>query len=194
MDESGPLERLSLQLHHQTLGSLYESSYDPRRADSYRYDLNPPYQRGDVWGVEQRRNLIRSLLMGLPIGVVFVNQRPGDLESDTVLGHVVDGKQRITTIQMFAADGFVVPACWFPREDVLAPEACRDMSEAEGVRYSGLAPRSQRRFGNIPTGVYHSHLADVESERDLYLLINFGGVPQADEDRARAASITTREG
>ena len=35
-------------------------------------DLNAPYQRGSVWTLDMRRNLIKSLLMGLPVGSIIV--------------------------------------------------------------------------------------------------------------------------
>lgn len=38
-------------------------------------ELNPPYQRGDVWTVEKRINLIKSLLLGIPIFSVIINDR-----------------------------------------------------------------------------------------------------------------------
>jgi hypothetical protein len=127
--------------------------------------------------------------MGLPIGAIYISHRPSDLDGEQPcrLGHVMDGKQRITTIQRFAFDGFPVPARWFPREDVLQMVPGDTM-----VLFSGLAKRQQLRFGNIPTGVYEAHLAGVEAERELYLLINFGGVPQTAEDRARAEMYEPR--
>jgi hypothetical protein len=80
-----------------------------------RLDLNPPYQRGSVWGVERKRNLIRSLLMGLPIGAVFLNSRH-IMQPD----RVVDGKQRIEAILDFLGDGLAVPAEWFAETDLIA--------------------------------------------------------------------------
>jgi hypothetical protein len=64
-----------------------------RQLEEGELDLNPPYQRDHVWGEERRRNLIRSLTMGLPIGAIFINSR--DIMEPEV---VLDGKQRIETV------------------------------------------------------------------------------------------------
>lgn len=72
------------------------------RGDDGGILLSPSYQRGDVWGTIRRRNFIRSLLMGIPIPSLVVNQRmfaEGWQEDYRVA--VIDGKQRITTIFMF---------------------------------------------------------------------------------------------
>lgn len=37
--------------------------------------LSPPYQRGLVWGHKRKVNLIRSLLLGVPIPSIVVNDR-----------------------------------------------------------------------------------------------------------------------
>jgi len=37
--------------------------------------LDPPYQRGDVWGYKRQANLIRSILLGVPIPSIIINDR-----------------------------------------------------------------------------------------------------------------------
>ena len=182
----GPVERLSLQLSNEALQGFYDSTYG--------FDMNPPYQRGDVWPLEKRINLIYSFLRWIPVGAVTVNHRPGDMNSsDHAKGHVVDGKQRITTIQMFTAGKFEVPAVWFPRDQVGETRTCYvEYSEFEGVAWPNLGIVAQRKFGLGTMGIYHSHLPGIPEERGLYQLINFGGVPQTEEDRARAAQYERR--
>jgi hypothetical protein len=70
--------------------------------DRYRdseLELKPPYQRNPVWADRQRSSLIESILLGLPIPEVFIQ------ESTTSQGdarfYVVDGQQRIRTILLF---------------------------------------------------------------------------------------------
>ena len=37
--------------------------------------LSPPYQRGIVWGETRQRNLIKSILLGIPIPSIIINDR-----------------------------------------------------------------------------------------------------------------------
>lgn len=138
--------------------------------------MDQGYQRGSVWGVERKQNLIKSLLMGLPIGVIFVNDRPYP-------DHwaIIDGKQRILAIHGFMTDEFSVPIEWFP-DDMLSPGP----HEIDEVYYSELNVRGQRVFANSGTiNVYWSSFSGPEmlkQEKELFDLVNFGGVPQGERD------------
>ena len=64
--------------------------------------LNPEYQRNVIWDKAKKTAFIESLFMGIIIPPVYVVEIPGDniLEENTY--EVVDGKQRLSTI-----DGFI---------------------------------------------------------------------------------------
>lgn len=169
-----------------------------------RYDLNPPYQRGRVWTVEQNQNLVYSMLAGIPIGAVCINRRPWQqgAVTDTT---VVDGQQRITAIRAFMDDETAVPADWFaddmgPRGEARMSyinETCGTIThagvEVEGVRFSGLNRNGRGLFTRCTIGVLEANLPTVEAEAELYLLLNFGGVAQTDDDRQRAEAVAKGE-
>jgi hypothetical protein len=137
-------------------------------------DVDPPYQRGSVWGVERQRNLIRSLSMGLPIGAIFINER--DLMEPDI---VVDGKQRLLAVKAWIEDELAVPADWFPDEYVT------EADEDGMVRYSQLTETARRAWRTSGVHVNRTTLQGpdaVESEAALFDLINFGGVPQGESD------------
>lgn len=197
-----PLPELSLQSANYTA-----DHWLPRESGDF-LDLDAPYQRGFVWSDDQRRNLIKSLVMGLPIGtsiIAFIGY--GHDKHD----RVVDGKQRITTIRAFFASEFTVPGWWFTEAD------CPAGWRASEVRYDQLTQRGQRSLANhsVPSMTFDSTFAFVENpaydpvvkdsprwsrrertpeqmlqaEAELYLLVNFGGVDQTESDRERAALI-----
>lgn len=64
--------------------------------------LDPEFQRNQVWKPEQKRELIESLLMGIPIPVIYV------FENEQGIKQIVDGRQRITTIIDFMNNKFAL--------------------------------------------------------------------------------------
>lgn len=65
-----------------------------------RLDLNPPYQRRQVWNPRIKSKLIDSLLRGYPIPLIFLHNRI-DIASARNIRQVVDGQQRLRTILSF---------------------------------------------------------------------------------------------
>lgn len=64
--------------------------------------LAPPFQRRRVWKIEQQRELIESVLMGIPIPVVYL------FENENGLKQMVDGRQRVTALIDFMNDRFTL--------------------------------------------------------------------------------------
>lgn len=60
--------------------------------------IDPEFQRNDVWTARQRSELIESVLMGIPLPVIYL------FESRDGKKQVVDGRQRITAIIDFLND------------------------------------------------------------------------------------------
>lgn len=142
-----------------------------------RFDMEQPYQRGHVWGAKRKQNLIKSLLMDVPIPSIVLNDRlraefhhPGYEESRNWLVAIVDGKQRVTAIRDFVTDGFPIPATWF--EDAGTGE----------LFYSQLPQRVQNHIMNLPLAVTVGQFATLDEERELFDLINFGGLAQGETD------------
>lgn len=62
----------------------------------------PPYQRNEVWTPRQKSELIESILMGIPLPVIYL------FESANGFKQVVDGRQRISTIIDFMNNKFAL--------------------------------------------------------------------------------------
>lgn len=160
-------------------------------------DMEQPYQRGDVWGLIRRRNLIRSFLMGVPIPSLILNDRfsakfrePGYAEQWLPAdrkGHggrawayaVVDGKQRVTTVLMYYRDEFAVPASWWMLNEV---QTTVETDDGPYVTFSGLSPKGQGRFDFAPIAVAMGRFPTLAGERFVFDLVNYGGVPQGAKD------------
>jgi hypothetical protein len=149
---------------------LIDLAVRPNSDGSPRLDLNASYQRGHVWTHEQRRNLIKSLLEGLPIGAVFLNER--SIMEPIV---VIDGKQRLETIRMFVNNEFSIPANWVDTMGVTG----------ELVTWDDLTQLQRRRCDNHWTvATYTSKLKTEAEERELFNRVNFGGTPHNETERA----------
>ena len=131
--------------------------------------LNPPYQRGEVWGVKRKANLVRSMLLGVPIPSIVVNDRMNaDWNEDQWQYAVIDGKQRCTAILQFLDSELFVPGEWF---GLCGP-----------VLYSDLPIVCQRRFKQQTIGFCEGSLKNIDQEKEVFELVNFGGVPQGETD------------
>lgn len=60
-------------------------------------DLNPPYQRRQVWNTRIKSKLIDSILRGYPLPLIFLHNKL-DVRTSKVVRQVVDGQQRLRTI------------------------------------------------------------------------------------------------
>ena len=162
-----------------------------------RIDLNPQYQRGDVWTTDQRIALVYSWLVGATVPSVTISDRSGNVWTDTEnfdisktsvgIWAVIDGKQRLTTAALWMDSQFAVPASWFPGDCIAVAE---DTDDGPYVRYNGLTDRGRARSTDrtiIPAGIGES--ASVRAEAQIYMLLNGGGTPQTEADMDNAARV-----
>lgn len=143
-----------------------------RGRDSERLLLDAPYQRGDVWGPRRRVNLIWSILRGIPIPSLIINDRLfADWPDDQRIA-VIDGKQRITSVLRFIRSELAVPAPWF------------DGSRRQTITFANLSQAQRRKFLNIPLAFSEGRLASLSEEQEVFNLVNFGGLlpGEVDED------------
>ncbi|MBA1260295.1 DUF262 domain-containing protein [Pseudomonas oryzihabitans] len=69
-------------------------------------DLDPPYQRRSVWNQEFKDYFIDTLILNYPAPAIFLYEEISDTGQTNY--HVVDGKQRLSTIFEFVSDIFPV--------------------------------------------------------------------------------------
>lgn len=181
---SEPLPELRLNALNMNVGSL------TGWVRQGMVDFDPPYQRQPVWGVRRRQRLIKSLLMGLPVGTITVNRRdhsgfraPDYVPNVSAPFAVIDGKQRWQTLVMFGKDEFPIPRSWFD-ERALSAFHEEDAEGGQWVRYSMLALRGQTQIDMAALPFNEARVDSVEAEEEIFRLLNTGGLAQgeADED------------
>ena len=115
-------------------------------------DLDAEYQRDEVWSNEKKTRLIQSILGGVTIPSVIINEK----DEKKV---VIDGKQRISACRDFKSN-----IINFYNE-----------SEPENTcKYKDLEKKYERRFNNYSINcIIYQNLSD-EEERDIFQRINYG--------------------
>lgn len=188
---SEPFDHISLNPTYVTVHQLVN------QVDRGELLLDPPYQRGDAWTLDQRIALVQTWLRGLPAGVVILSDRTSEVWKGANEQHpensageaweaCVDGKQRLTTACMWQHGEFAVPASWFPADYV---EATEDTDDGPYVRHYGLTAKGRRfveRYASLLVARVRD-CATVAEEAAFYLLVNGGGTPQSPADMENAA-------
>jgi hypothetical protein len=157
--------------------------------------LDPPYQRGSVWSTDQRVALMRSWLTGVPVAAITLNNRMGRawyaIDPHARIAYaVVDGRQRLETALAWEDGALAIPASWLPRAWI---EHTEDTDNGPYVRNTGLTEAGRRSIQSRMTlPCVQARLPDVESEAELYLLVNGAGTPQSHTDLSNAARIAGR--
>lgn len=78
------------------------------QAENGRLDLKPPYQRRSVWTRKDRIFFLDTIFRGYPCPAIYLHKTLD--EKGKAIYHVIDGKQRLETIIMFAENRLTLPS------------------------------------------------------------------------------------
>jgi uncharacterized protein with ParB-like and HNH nuclease domain len=90
--------------------------------------LAPDFQREFVWTLKQKSELIESILMGIPLPMIYF------FEADDGVLQVVDGKQRLTTLFQFLNNEFPLS------------QSLSILISHKGKRYDDLSPAERTKI------------------------------------------------
>lgn len=129
--------------------------------------LIPPFQRGFVWPLRRASLFVESLLLGLPVPGIFLSR---EQRSQKLL--VIDGQQRLRTLQYFYAGFFVEPDQEFALKDV--------PSSFNGATYKSLAEEDRLRLDD---SILHATIIKQDEPSDddssvyhVFERLNTGGL------------------
>lgn len=151
-----------------TIGHLFEMSMVDPTAPNERQLLTqvlPPWQRPEVWTMEQKRRFIEGIFLGLGCGYYVVNGKDWNRDGTSLpmSGWLLDGQQRLSALRDFVLNGLVVFG---------------------DVTYAGLSAAQQRKFKNEGFPCFEiSYTDDENALKELYDRLNFGGTPHTPEQR-----------
>lgn len=120
----------------------------------------PDYQREFIWEEKRQSRFIESLLLGLPVPLIFV----AEIEADGRL-EIVDGSQRIRTLAAYI-------------KDELKLKGLDKLVELNDTYFTQLQSSRQRKFKNISMRmIVLSSKATEEIRNEMFDRINTSSVP-----------------
>lgn len=120
-------------------------------------NLAPDFQRGLVWNVKQKSELIESILMGIPLPLIYVK------EDEKGVYIIVDGKQRLDTLFSFINNEFSLRRLTI-------------LKDKNGCRFDDLTPLEQNKIEDCSLTLHV--IKAPTSDRvtfDLFDRVNRGG-------------------
>jgi len=145
-----PLDSLMIRNESRTVHDVL------RRIEKDQFILDPDFQRAFVWEDDRQSRLIESVLLRIPLPVLYLAENPdGKLV-------VVDGLQRLTTFQRFVNNKL---------------RLALDHPDLKGKRFKELEMRLQNRIEDTNLILYIIDAKVPERVRlDIFERVN-GGVP-----------------
>jgi hypothetical protein len=138
-----------------------------KRIDRNSIKLDPDYQRRHRWPVETSSRLIESLILNIPIPVIFISQDvdvDAEVPEETSRYTVIDGQQRLTAIHDYLRNKFAL-------------EGLETLSELNGTMYSQLPPFLIRRLEERTIRCLRiDSTVDDQVKFDIFERLNTGAV------------------
>lgn len=161
----------------QTSNLEIETLYN--RIQNGDMDLQPNFQRGEVWSEKKKQKLIDSILRGWKIPPIHV------VHNENAVDEVLDGQQRLVAIRDFcdnkiAIDGFISPC----------DEKIQDL---DGMNFKDLPPEWQRRFRQYTIILVRLTEYNPEEPAELFFRLNQPVALTSAEQRNAYVGITRNQ-
>ena len=142
----------------------------------------PPYQRESaVWALDKQQLFIDSILNGYDVPKLYLHDLRG--EHPTKVYSIVDGKQRLTTLWSFLADGFPLAPDFRIEPRNLPDLPAEAVTPSGGQRFSEFDPHWRELFEGTFLSVVLIRNATEEDIEDLFSRLNNGEPLNAAEKR-----------
>jgi hypothetical protein len=139
------------------------------RIDSDDIDLQPDFQRQEVWTLAKKRRLIDTILREWSIPPIHLV-----VKDDGIL-EVLDGQQRLAAIRDFCLDQFAI-------DGRIEPHDTR-ISALHGRFYSVLEPAAKRKIDQYTIRAFRITDYEPEEPNELFYRLNQPTVLTAGEQR-----------
>lgn len=170
----------NIQLDYRLMKSLTnpEKSIIKYDFDVYLPSYNIYLQRPYIWEHCQQNEFILSILLEKPIEPVVIVEHTDEGLGEKAIRYVIDGKQRLMTIQKFLYNEFPI--------NVAGEEVFFKDFDDEMKRYFSS------RVGSLTAYVYYSYWDNPVTD-DMKIILfnyyNFAGTPQTEEHKNKLQSL-----
>jgi hypothetical protein len=130
-----------------------------RRINDEELDLQPDFQRGEIWDKKRRQRLIDSLLREWYVPAIHIVRGGGDS-----IEIVLDGQQRLAAIRDFFNDLFPVDGTIEPHNEEIA--------RLHGLKFSELPPSVRRNLQRFALPCVTLRHFDAAEPNELFFRLN----------------------
>lgn len=130
-----------------------------KRIEDNELDLQPEFQRGEVWSELKQQRLIDTILRDWQIPPVHIV-----IDPETDRQFVLDGQQRLAAIRDFASGRLSVNGLIEPHD-----QRIRDL---HGATYSSLPNEIRRKFDRYSIRVFYIYDYSPEEPGELFFRLN----------------------
>lgn len=157
--------------------SIHTTSGDPQVDSLYsryrkgRLNIQPSYQRHYVWDAKKASLLIESILLGIPIPIIYLAE-----DQDGQHVNVIDGQQRLTSLFSFI-DGK------FPSGKPFKLTGLNVFSDLKGKTFQDLTDAQQSTIEEYPLRtITFTKDSDPELQYEIFSRLNTGSVALNDQE------------
>ncbi|WP_423379861.1 DUF262 domain-containing protein [Burkholderia sp. LMG 32019] len=148
-----------------------------------KYNFDPEYQRLSVWSEEKQSFLIDTILRNYPIPPIFLHQH---IDPSTGKTHydVIDGKQRLTSIQRFINDEISVTTDSFDenndkQSELIAGKFFRDLDDPALQNF-------KKNFWRYAIPIEYIDTTDKNLIKSIFDRLNRNGEPLEGQELRKA--------
>lgn len=178
----GSLESIQQKARERTVKTQnveYDLDTLVKRIDRKSIKLDPDYQRRHRWGPETSSRLIESLILNIPIPVIFLSQDvdvDDEVSDSTSRYTVIDGQQRLTAIYEFLKGKYSL-------------EGLDTLSELNGSYYKDLPSFLFRRLEERTIKCLRiDSTVDAQVKFDIFERLNTGSVKLESQELRNATA------
>lgn len=146
------------------------------RIENGDMDLQPDFQRGEIWTISKKQKLIDSILRGWKIPPIHV------VHNTQAIDEVLDGQQRLAAIRDFYTNKIVINGQIEPKDPIL--------DGIDGLCYYDLPKEWQRRFRQYSIVIIRLTEYKPEEPAELFYRLNQPTALTSAEQRNAYIGIT----
>lgn len=170
-------------------GMSIQNAYNRYRKGEFI--VNRKYQRKLVWTIQEKQDLVSSILNGYPIPLILLANVQGKGDAKRV--EIIDGMQRLNAIFSFIENAYDFDGKYFDVDEFLSAKEFATLKAFTPVG-ENLPKLSRKQCGDIldyQLAVTEYSTDSKDAITEVFGRINSGGKQLSDQERRQAGVVTT---